>query len=72
MNRILKESTLHLVLRLRGGAMEPTIAAIAKKYNIEKKICRVCYARLPPKASNCRKRKCGHSNKLRVKKKPKD
>ena len=52
--------------------MEPTIAAIAKKYNIEKKICRVCYARLPPKASNCRKRKCGHSNKLRVKKKPKD
>lgn len=25
--------------------MEPTIAAIAKKYNVEKKICRVCYAR---------------------------
>ena len=60
--------------------MEPTIAAIAKKYNVEKKICRVCYARyglsikfrLPPKAHNCRKRKCGHSNQLRIKKKPKD
>jgi ubiquitin len=42
---IQKESTLHLVLRLRGGAMEPTIAALAKKFNVEKKICRVCYAR---------------------------
>jgi large subunit ribosomal protein L40e len=28
-----------------------------------------CYARLPIKASNCRKKKCGHSNELRVKKK---
>ena len=26
--------------------MEPTIAAIAKKYNVDKKICRKCYARL--------------------------
>jgi len=33
---------------LRGGGMEPTIAAIAKKYNVEKKICRVCYARFSP------------------------
>jgi ribosomal protein L40E len=30
---------------------------------------RRCYARLHPKASNCRKKKCGHSNELRVKKK---
>lgn len=30
------------------------------------------YDRLPPKAHNCRKRKCGHSNQLRIKKKPKD
>jgi large subunit ribosomal protein L40e len=28
-----------------------------------------CYARLPIKAANCRKKKCGHSNELRVKKK---
>ena len=69
---IQKESTLHLVLRLRGGGMEPNAAALAKKYNCEKKICRKCYARLPPKAVNCRKRKCGHSNQLRPKKKPKE
>ncbi|PWU83751.1 putative polyubiquitin [Trypanosoma cruzi] len=30
---IQKESTLHLVLRLRGGVMEPTLEALAKKYN---------------------------------------
>ena len=69
---IQKESTLHLVLRLRGGAIEPTLAALARKYNCDKKICRMCYARLPLKASNCRKRKCGHSNQLRLKKKKKE
>jgi large subunit ribosomal protein L40e len=69
---IQKESTLHLVLRLRGGVMDPTIAAIAKKYNCDKKVCRKCYATLPLKATNCRKRKCGHSNQIRLKKKPKD
>jgi ribosomal protein L40E len=69
---IQKESTLHLVLRLRGGVMDPTIAAIAKKFNCDKKVCRKCYATLPLKATNCRKRKCGHSNQLRLKKKPKD
>lgn len=52
--------------------MDPTIAAIAKKYNCDKKICRKCYATLPVKATNCRKRKCGHTNQLRLKKKPKD
>lgn len=52
--------------------MDPTIAAIAKKFNCDKKICRKCYATLPLKATNCRKRKCGHSNQLRLKKKPKD
>jgi large subunit ribosomal protein L40e len=39
---IQKESTLHLVLRLRGGVIEPTIAALAKKYNCDKMICRKC------------------------------
>ena len=28
-----------------------------------------CYARLPQRAHNCRKKKCGHSNDLRIKKK---
>ncbi|CBZ51125.1 ribosomal-ubiquitin protein RPL40 [Toxoplasma gondii TgCatPRC2] len=69
---IQKESTLHLVLRLRGGIIEPSLALLAQKYNCEKKVCRKCYARLPPRATNCRKKKCGHSNQLRPKKKPKN
>nr|CAG8446699.1 4445_t:CDS:2 [Entrophospora candida] len=54
---IQKESTLHLVLRLRGGIIEPSLKALASKYNCEKMICRKCYARLPPRATNCRKKK---------------
>merc|ERR1712103_1544 len=55
---IQKESTLHLVLRLRGGGMgsmkiEPNLAALARKFKCEKMICRKCYARLPVKAVNC-------------------
>merc|ERR1711939_157255 len=49
---IQKESTLHLVLRLRGGVIEPSLKALASKYNCEKMICRKCYARLPPRATN--------------------
>ena len=37
---IQKESTLHLVLRLRGGVIDPTLAALARKYNCNKMICR--------------------------------
>ena len=66
---IQKESTLHLVLRLRGGMIEPSLVLLARKYNCDKKVCRRCYARLPPKATNCRKRGCGHSSDLRIKKK---
>jgi len=66
---IQKESTLHLVLRLRGGIIEPSLLVLARKYRTDKKICRMCYARLPPRATNCRKKKCGHSNQLRMKKK---
>merc|ERR1712196_218713 len=58
-----------LVLRLRGGIIEPSLLILAKKHNCDKKICRKCYARLPPRATNCRKKKCGHSSQLRVKKK---
>ncbi|KAL9236212.1 hypothetical protein vseg_010912 [Gypsophila vaccaria] len=69
---IQKESTLHLVLRLRGGGtgkinIAPNLVTLARKFNQNKKICRKCYARLPPKATNCRKKKCGHSNQLRAK-----
>jgi len=66
---IQKESTLHLVLRLRGGVIEPTLQVLARKFNCDKQICRMCYARLPPRAVNCRKKRCGHSNQLRPKKK---
>ncbi|KAM0002327.1 putative ribosomal protein L40e [Helianthus debilis subsp. tardiflorus] len=34
------ESTLHLVLRLRGGIIEPSLMALARKYNQDKTICR--------------------------------
>ncbi|CAH9080897.1 unnamed protein product [Cuscuta epithymum] len=70
---IQKESTLHLALSLRGGGrgqitINPTLRALAEKSNARKKICRRCYARLPLKATNCRKKKCGHTNELRLKK----
>ena len=100
------DSTLHLVMRLRGGIIEPSLQILARKYNQEKMICRKCvpsdparlcrtkrrwllpalvvfcrmaselvlivrrcYARLHPRAVNCRKKKCGHTNQLRIKKK---
>merc|ERR1712127_862238 len=66
---IQKESTLHLVLRLRGGVIEPSLKLLAQKTNADKLICRKCYARLPPRAHNCRKKKCGHTKELRPKKK---
>jgi hypothetical protein len=31
---IQKESTLHLVLRLRGGIIEPSLKVLANKYNV--------------------------------------
>ena len=73
---IQKESTLHLVLRLRGGGrgtikIEPSLAALARKYQCDKMICRKCYATLPPRAKKCRKKKCGHNSDLRPKKKVK-
>ena len=57
------------MLRLRGGVIEPSLVVLAKKYNQDKKVCRVCYARLPAGATNCRKHGCGKTNELRPKKK---
>mmetsp|Transcript_37119 Transcript_37119/g.92362 ORF Transcript_37119/g.92362 Transcript_37119/m.92362 type:complete len:130 (+) Transcript_37119:44-433(+) len=62
-------STLHLMGRLEGGVIEPSLVVLAKKFNQDKKICRICYARLPSRATNCRKKACGHTNQLRPKKK---
>ena len=50
-------------------AYDPTLATLAKAKNCDKMICRKCYARLPLRATNCRKKKCGHTNDLRIKKK---
>jgi len=66
---IQKESTLHLVLRLVAGVIEPLLQELARKCNVDKKVCRKCYARLHPRAKNCRKKKCGRSSQLRIKKK---
>ena len=68
---IQKESTLHLVLRLRGGALTiaPALAELARTYHCDKKVCRKCFARLPLRAHNCRKKRCGRSSSLRLKKK---
>ncbi|GFP93690.1 ubiquitin-60S ribosomal protein l40 [Phtheirospermum japonicum] len=66
---IQKESTLHLVLRLRGGGkslIEPSLKVLAQKYRQVKLICRKCYARLNPRAVNCRKKKCGHNNQVDI------
>jgi len=35
------ESTLHLVLRLRGGIIEPSLLVLARKFRSDKKICRM-------------------------------
>ncbi|XP_057639280.1 ubiquitin-like isoform X1 [Chionomys nivalis] len=65
---IQKESTLYLVLCLRGGIIEPSLRQLAQKYNCDKMICRK--SPLHPRAVNCRK-KCGHINNQCPKKKVK-
>ncbi|KAM7154905.1 ubiquitin-ribosomal protein eL40 fusion protein-like [Molossus nigricans] len=67
---IQKESTLHLVLRLRGGIIELSLRQLTQKYNRNKMICRKCSARLHPRAVSCRQ-KGSHTNNLRPKKKVK-
>lgn len=37
-----KDSTLHLMMRLRGGIIEPSLQILARKYNQDKMICRKC------------------------------
>ena len=62
-------ATVHMLARLEGGVIEPSLVVLAKKFNQDKKVCRLCYARLPARATNCRKKICGHTNQLRPKKK---
>lgn len=69
-------SLVDLQYALLGGAgpgdIPDHLRELAQKYKTDKMICRKCYARLPPNAHNCRKRKCGHSANIRPKKKIKD
>nr|XP_049696479.1 uncharacterized protein LOC110371623 isoform X6 [Helicoverpa armigera]XP_049696480.1 uncharacterized protein LOC110371623 isoform X6 [Helicoverpa armigera]XP_049696481.1 uncharacterized protein LOC110371623 isoform X6 [Helicoverpa armigera]XP_049696482.1 uncharacterized protein LOC110371623 isoform X6 [Helicoverpa armigera]XP_049696483.1 uncharacterized protein LOC110371623 isoform X6 [Helicoverpa armigera] len=65
---IQKESTLHLVLRLRGGWIYGPDRKLAQQHLLKKMICRKCYGRLPMGATHCRKAKCGYSTDLRPKK----
>ena len=62
--------------RLVGGAgpseIPEHLKELAQKYRVNKMICRKCYAKLPPNAHNCRKRKCGHCANIRPKKKIKE
>ena len=73
---IQKDSTLHLVLRLRGGggkdSYEPSLRLLAEKTNVQRRICRKCYARLSARAEQCRHKRCGHCKKIRAKKAGKD
>ena len=61
---------------LVGGAgpseIPEHLKELAQKYRVNKMICRKCYAKLPPNAHNCRKRKCGHCANIRPKKKIKE
>merc|ERR1712039_163464 len=64
-------STVDLIVNMAGGAtstMDPAIVELSKKYNHDKKICRKCYATLPPRAKKCRKRSCGHWPDIRFRK----
>ena len=69
-------SSIDLEFGLLGGVGPSDIAdhlkELANKYRVYKMICRKCYARLPPNAHNCRKRKCGHCANIRPKKKIKE
>ena len=69
----LKDCKVGLIGGGRGGIkIELSLRALAEKYRVNKMICRKCYAKLPPNAHNCRKRKCGHCANIRPKKKIKE
>jgi ribosomal protein L40E len=69
-------SYVDLEFELLGGIgpsdIPDHLKELAAKYRTYKMICRKCYARLPPNAHNCRKRKCGHCANIRPKKKIKE
>lgn len=75
-SEIQEGSVLELNFGLLGGAgaveIPDHLRELATKFKCNKTICRKCYARNPPNAKNCRKRKCGHCANIRPKKKLKE
>merc|ERR1712187_421373 len=67
-----KVATLNIIYKMNGGLIDSDLRTIAKNSTQKKKVCRKCYVRLAFGATNCRKKKCGHSNQLRLKKKLKE
>lgn len=65
---IYENMNLVVVGRLFGGKLTEDDKALANR-RIDIKVCRKCNARLSIRATHCRKRMCGFSNKLRLKKK---
>eukprot|EP00178_Gracilaria_changii_P023998 TRINITY_DN7244_c0_g1_i1.p2 TRINITY_DN7244_c0_g1~~TRINITY_DN7244_c0_g1_i1.p2 ORF type:complete len:139 (+),score=37.09 TRINITY_DN7244_c0_g1_i1:15-431(+) len=69
---IVANANIEAVVAVKGGAakkvIDPVIAELARKYRLNKKVCRKCYALLNPKSTVCRKRRCGHWADLRMKK----
>ncbi|VDD84891.1 unnamed protein product [Enterobius vermicularis] len=62
---ISRNTTFHLIPTLPGGRVfkiNPNLVKIAAKYRWERRICRRCYARLPARATQCRKKKCRSRN----------
>ena len=57
------------IYNIKNKMIDPTLKSLAESHGVKKMICRKCYARLPLRAKNCRKSKCGHSSDLRIKKK---
>ena len=76
MQSVQTEITLQSVLRLTGGggkdSYEPSLKLLAEKYNVQRRVCRKCYARLSARAEQCRHTRCGHCKKIRAKKAGKD
>lgn len=66
---IQEESTLRLVqwLTIDYYYYDKKLLFLAKKQNVIKMICRKCYGRLAPNATNCRRKKCGGNIDLRKK-----
>merc|ERR1712080_407093 len=68
---LVEGQTVDLLICMQGGTtstMDPAIVELSRKYNHDKKICRKCYATLPPRAEKCRKKACGHWPDIRPRK----